>query len=308
MIEPIFKVKEEKQSDDYGEFVIEPLEPGYGHTIGNALRRVLLTSIAGAAVTSVKIGGVKHRFATVSGLKENVVDLLLNLKGVHFRLLDSKTSVTVNISQKGPKKVTARDMELPDGVEVVNKNHYIGSLTDKKAKLEMELTVEKGYGYTLSEEKKASTLGVIETDAIFTPVRRVNYGVSATRVGRQTNLDKLTLSIWTNGTITPAEALREAGKILTQYFLQVHEPKAATLSTEGIAISPSVSEDILKLTIDELDLPTRIYNSLRNGGIETLGQLLGTSKKDLMTMRNMGSKSIGIIEEKLREKGISLGV
>lgn len=308
MIEPVFKVKEEKQSDEYGEFIIEPLEPGYGHTLGNALRRVLLTSIAGAAVTSVKISGVKHRFSTVPGLKENIVDFLLNIKEINFRLLDSKTSVTVLLSVKGPKKVTAKDIELVDGVELVNADHYLGSLSDKKAKLEMELTVEKGYGYTLAEEKKASTVGVIETDAVFTPVRRVNYEVSATRVGRQTNLDKLTLSIWTNGTIEPKEALRQAAKILTSYFLQVHEPKAGSLPEEGMAISPSVSEDLLKLTIDELDLPTRIYNSLRNGGVETLGQLLGTSRKDLMVMRNMGTKSIGIIEEKLREKGISLGV
>lgn len=308
MIEPVFKVKEEKQGADYGEFIIEPLEPGYGHTLGNALRRVLLTSIAGAAVTSVKISGVKHRFSTVPGLKENIVDFLLNIKGINFRLLDTKTSATVLLSVKGPKKVTAKDIELVDGVELVNSDHYLGSLSDKKGKLEMELTVEKGYGYVLSEEKKASTVGVIETDAVFTPVRRVNYEVSATRVGRQTNLDKLTLSIWTNGTIEPKEALRQAAKILTSYFLQVHEPKAGALPAEGMVISPSVSEDLLKLTIDELDLPTRIYNSLRNGGVETLGQLLGTSRKDLMVMRNMGTKSIGIIEEKLREKGISLGV
>ena len=309
MIEPVFKVKEEKGgNDEYGQFVIEPLEPGYGHTVGNAMRRVLLTSISGAGVTSVKISGVKHRFATLTGLKENFVHFPLNIKGINFKLADNKTNATLKISVKGPKKVTAGEITLVDGVEVVNTDHYLGSLSDKKAKLEMELVVARGSGYALAEEKKADELGVIETDAIFTPVRRVNYEVSATRVGRQTNLDKLVLSVWTNGTITPKDAVAHAAKILTSYFLQIYEPKSLALPADGVAISPSVSEDLLKLTVDELDLPTRIYNSLRNGGIETLGQLLGTSKKDLMTMRNMGSKSIGIIEEKLREKGISLGV
>lgn len=307
MIDPAFKVKEEKVKEDQGTFVIEPLEPGYGHTVGNALRRVLLTSIPGASVTSVKIASVRHRFSTLPGLKENIVDFLLNIKGINFQLLDSKTSATVTLSVNGPKEITAGDLELPESVEVANKDHYLGTLSDKKAKIEMELTVEKGFGHQLAEEKRAGTLGVIPTDAIFTPVRKVNYSVEATRVGRQTNLDKLVLDIWTNGTINPKKALEEASKILASYFLQIYEPKA-TVPTEGVAISSSVSEDILKLTIDELDLPTRIYNSLRNGGIETLGQLLGTSKKDLMNMRNMGGKSISIIEDKLREKGISLTV
>lgn len=302
-----FKVKEENLTEDFGEFVIEPLETGFGHTLGNALRRVLLSSIPGAAVTSIRISGVKHRFSTMPGLKENIVDLLLNIKGLNFRLLDNKTSATVKISQKGSKNITAADLELPDGVEIVNKDQYICQISDKKAKLEMELTIEKGLGYSLSEERKINSLGVIPADAIFSPVRRVNYIVSATRVGRQTNLDKLNLQIWTNGVVGPKEALEDAAKILTSYFLQVYEPKATSISGD-VVISQSVSDDVLKLTIDELDLPMRIYNSLRNGGIETLGQLLGTPKKELMSMRNMGSKSISIIEEKLREKGISLTV
>lgn len=308
MRELTFKVKEEKLTESYGEFVIEPLETGFGHTIGNALRRVLLTSIPGVAVTSIKISGVKHKFSTIPGVKENVVDLLLNIKALNFYLSDSKTSAAVRLSVKGPKDVTASDIELVDGVEIVDDSEYICSISGKKAKLDMELTIEKGYGYSLAEERKVNTLGVIPTDAIFSPVRRVNYSVEATRVGRQTNLDKLILKIWTNGTISPKEALESAAKILSSYFLQVYEPKAAVATEGGVAISPAVSEDLLKLTIDELDLPTRIYNSLRNGGIETLGQLLGTPKKDIMSMRNMGGKSISTIEEKLREKGISLTV
>ena len=307
MKDPLFKVKEEKVTEDFGEFIVEPLETGFGHTLGNALRRVLLTAIPGAAITSVKISGVKHKFSTIPGLKENIIDLLLNIKGMNVKLTDSKTSATISLSTKGEGEIRAKDFEVSDGVEIPDGNYYIATLSDKKSKFEMDLTVEKGLGYSLAEERRVTTVGIIPTDAIFTPVRRVNYSVEATRVGRQTNLDKLVLQIWTNGTINPREALEEAAKILSSYFLQIYEPKAS-IASEGVAISPSISEDILKLTIDELDLPTRIYNSLRNGGIETLGQLLGAPKKELMNMRNMGGKSIGVIEEKLREKGISLGI
>jgi DNA-directed RNA polymerase subunit alpha len=307
MIEPTFKIKEEKVSEEYGEFIIEPLEPGYGHTLGNALRRVLLVSIPGAAVTSVKISGAKHKFSTIPGLKENLVDFLLNIKGLNLRLLDSKDQSIVKLSVKGPKEITAKDLELPEDVEVINKDHYLGFLADKKAKLDVELTVEKGMGYSLSDERKIATLGVIPTDAIYTPIRRVNYEVSATRVGRQTNLDKLTLQIWTNGVIRPKEALEEAARILSAYFVQVFEPKT-TAMPETVAAQTGVPDAVSRMTIDELDLPTRIYNSLRNGGVETIGQLLETPRKDLISMRNMGGKSIGVIEEKLKEKGISLQV
>lgn len=307
MINPSFKVKEEKITADFGEFVIEPLEPGFGHTLGNALRRVLMVSIPGAAVTSVKIAGVKHKFSTIPGVKENVVDLLINIKGLNFKLLDSKTSSTVKLSVKGPKEVTARDLELPEDVEIINKDHYIGFLTDKKGKLEIEFTIEKGLGYSLAEERKINTLGVLPTDSIFTPVTRVNYEVSATRVGRQTNLDKLILSIWTNGVVGPREALDAASKVLASYFFHVYEPQAS-IAQEHTTSASAYSESLLKMTIDELDLPTRIYNSLRNGGIETIGQLLEAPRKDLVSMRNMGGKSIAIIEEKLKEKEITLSV
>ena len=306
MVNPIFKVKEEKTSENHSVFAIEPLDPGYGHTLGNALRRVLLTSIPGAAVTSVKIAGVKHKFSTISGVKENVVDLLLNIKGLNFRLLDSDKG-KVSLSVKGSKKITASDFDFPENIEVVNKDHYIASVNDKKAKFEMELTVEQGLGFSSAEEQRSSALGVIPTDAVFTPVKRVSYEVSATRVGRQTDLDKLILDVWTNGVISPKDALEEASKILTSYFLQVYEPKSLQPS-ESVGTKASIIDNISKLTIDELDLPTRIYNSLRNGGIETLGQLLATTKKDLISMRNMGSKSIMVIEEKLKEKGVSLTV
>lgn len=303
-----FKVKELTTTPDYGEFVIEPLAPGYGYTIGNALRRVLYTSIPGAAVTSVKINGVKHKFSTLPGLKENIVDFLLNVKELNLRLPESVNTASIKLSVRGTKDVTAADLTLTDGVEIVNKDQYLGSLAGDKAKLEMELAVERGYGYFLAEDRRATSLGVIPTDAVFTPIRRVTYNVEATRVGRQTNLDKLILKIWTNGTVSPRKALDETARILASYFLQVYEPKAAVGVAEDGVTRPAVSNDTLRLTIDELDLPTRIYNSLRNGGIETVEQLLTTPRKDLISMRNMGGKSLSVIEEKLREKGISLTV
>lgn len=304
MIDLNFKVKEVKSEDEYGEFIIEPLEPGYGHTLGNALRRVLYVAIPGAAVTSVKISGVKHKFSTIPGLKENVVDFLLNVKELNFRVGDSKPEATIKLSVKGPREIKASDLELPDDVEVVNEDHYLGSL-GKNGKLDMELTVEKGMGYSLAEDRRAGSLGVLPTDAVFTPVKRVNYEVSATRVGRQTNLDRLVLKIWTNGIVKPKEALDIASRILSSYFSQIYEPKETVASPESTSTS-GVSDAISKLTIDELDLPTRIYNSLRNGGVETIGDLLQTPRRDLIGMRNMGTKSIAVVEEKLKEKGISL--
>lgn len=307
MLEANFKIKEGKTDDNFAEFIIEPLEPGYGHTLGNALRRVLLVSIPGASVTSVKISGVKHKFSTIPGLKENVVDFLLNIKELNLRLSEAKESATLKLSVKGPKEIKASDFEVSDGVEIINKDLYLGFLSDKKAKFDAELTVEKGYGYSLAEDRETSSLGVLLTDAVFTPVKRVNYEVSATRVGRQTNLDRLTLSIWTNGVVTPREALDNASKILASFFMQVYQPKETPLP-DVPSQATGVSESVAKLTVDELDLPTRIYNSLRNGGIETLGDLLSTPRKDLISMRNMGAKSIAVVEEKLKERGISLSI
>jgi len=308
MDEISFKVKDMTLAPDFGEFVIEPLEPGYGHTIGNALRRVLYTSIQGAAVTSVRITGVKHKFSTMPGLKENIVDLLLNIKELNLRLADSKDVATVKLYVKGTKKITAADLEATDGVEIVDKEQYIGSLSGDEAKLDMELTVEKGYGFSLAEERRSTALGVMTTDAVFTPVRRVTYEVSATRVGRRTDLDKLTVKVWTNGTVDPKDSLMHAAKLLSAYFMQVYEPKEVATPTDAPTASSTVPQNLLNMTIDELDLPTRIYNSLRNGGIETIEQLLSTPRKELVSMRNMGGKSISVIEEKLGEKGITLNV
>lgn len=305
MIEPNFSIKTESESVEYGKFIIEPLDQGYGHTLGNSLRRVLLTSLKGTAVTKVKIEGVKHQFSTLTGLKEDIVQFILNIKKIKFHTQFDKP-LQVTLSAKGPKKVYAGDIKSSE-VEVINKDLYLGELTSNKAKLEMELTVESNVGFVTAEEvEEKNELGVIIVDALFSPVRRVNYKVEATRVGRMTNLDKLILDVWTDGSITSSDAMKQAAKILVSYFLQIYEPKAKT--SEGVAVTPTISEEILKMTLEELDLPTRIVNALHNGGIDTVGQLLGTPKKELYKIKNLGSKSITIIEGILREKGIALTI
>jgi len=192
MIHPNFVVKVVKNTGVYGQFIIGPLEQGYGYTLGHAMRRMLLTSIPGAAITSIRINGVKHKFSTLPGLKENIVDFILNLKGVSIKLNGTKKA-TVKISVKGPKEITAKDIEVSDGAEVINRDHYLGFISDKK--LEAELVVEEGYGYSLAEERKGESLGEIPIDAIYTPIQRVNYKVQTTRVGRRTDLDELIIEV-----------------------------------------------------------------------------------------------------------------
>lgn len=305
MIEPNFTFRKEAEKENYGKFTIEPLDQGYGHTLGNSLRRVLLTSLPGAAVTKIKIDGVKHQFSTIPGLKEDIVQLVLNIKKIRFKLQADK-EVTVTLSVQGQKKVLAGDIKSAE-LEVVNKDLYLGELTTGKAKLNVELTISPGMGFLAAEEQEGKKeLGTIVTDAIFFPIERVNYKVEATRVGKMTNLDKLILEIWTDGTISPYEAIKQAAKILVSYFLQVYEPRAKP--AEGVAVTPAVSEEILKMSLEELDLPTRIINALHNGGIDTVGQLLGTPKMDLFKIKNLGTKSIASIEEVLRDKGIAFSV
>lgn len=306
MIDPVFKIKVDEQTDSFGRFIIEPLPTGYAHTLGNALRRVLLSSIAGAAITSVTIDGVSHQFQTLEGLKEDVVDFVLNLKKLRVRLLDGDKAV-LKLDATGPGEVTGNDVEAPSNAEVVNKDLVLGSLSDKKSKISAEMTVEKGYGYTLADERATGTIGLIPMDATFTPVVRVNYQQEATRVGRQTDLDRLVFEVWTDGTISPLEAIKQAAKILVSYFLQVYEPKA-DISDVNVAVTPTMSDDVLKMLIEELDLPTRLENALKNGSIETVGQLLGTPRKELLKIKNLGGKSLSVVEEKLREKGVALNV
>ncbi len=307
MFEPSFKVKVDQQTETYGRFVIEPLETGYAHTLGNALRRVLLSSFPGAAVTSITIDGVKHQFQTLEGLREDVVEFVLNVKKLRVRLLSGDTAV-ITLKASGPGAVTAASIEESSDVEVVNKDLYLGTLADKKSTITAQLTVGKGYGYSFGEERKNdSAVGIIPLDAVFTPIVRVNFSQEATRVGRQTNFDRLIMEIWTDGTISPADSLKMAARTLVSYFAQVYEPKAEEGGV-SVSISSSVSDDVLKMLVEELDLPTRLENALKNGNIETVGQLLSTPRKELMKIKNLGGKSLSIVEDKLREKGVTLTI
>ncbi len=299
-------IKTEVEKPNYGMFVIEPLEQGYGHTLGNSLRRVLISSLSGAALTSVKIAGVSHQFSALEGLKEDVVELILNLKKVRLAMASGENTV-IKLSKKGPGTVTAGDFEVPAGVEIVNPDLVIASLADKKASLEIEATVAKGYGYVQADEQKVDEVGRISIDSLFSPVVRVNYRVDATRVGRMTNLDKLVMEIWTDETVSPLAALKQAAKILVSYFVQVYEPKAKVME-ENVAVTPAVSDEVLKMRIEELDIPTRIVNALARGSIETIGQLLAAPRAELMKIKNLGAKSLSIVEEKLHEKGVVLTV
>lgn len=306
MLDPIFKIKTEETTETYGRFVIEPLETGYAHTLGNALRRVLLSSLPGAAVTSVTIAGVRHQFQTLEGLKEDIVEFALNFKKLRVRILEGDDA-TLHLVATGPGPVTAKSIQALANVEVVNTDLFLGTLADKKSKIEATITLQKGYGYSPSEERPSDQVGLISLDATFTPVTRVNYRQEATRVGRQTNLDRLVLEVWTDGTLTPLDAIKLAAKLLVSYFLQIYEPKAQA-DEANVAVTPTVSDDVLKMLIEELDLPTRLENALKNGAVETVGQLLGTPRKDLLKIKNLGGKSLSVVEEKLREKGVALTV
>lgn len=306
MSDPTFQIKTEEQTTSYGRFVIEPLPTGYAHTLGNALRRVLLSSLPGSAVVSVNIDGVRHPFQTLEGLEQDIVEFVLNLKKLQVRLLDGETA-NLTLSATGPGDVTGADIKCPSNVEIMNPDLYLGTLSDKKGKLVAEITVGKGFGYSVAEERKTDVIGLIPLDATFSPVVRVNYRPEATRVGRQTDFDRLVMEIWTNGTVSPMDAMRQSAKILVSYFLQVFEPKAEG-GEISVAVSPSVSDDVLKMLVEELDLPTRLENALKNGNIETVGQLLGTPRKELMKIKNLGGKSLSIVEDKLREKGVALSV
>lgn len=306
MVDPNFQIETAIDKPGYGKFILEPLDQGYGQTLGNSLRRVLLTSLPGSAIVTAKIEGVKHQFSTLPGMKEDVVEFLMNLKKVRLTI-DGDESANLTISKTGPGEVTAADIEVPAGVTIVNKDLVLAHLADKKASLEVALTVERGTGYISADEKHYDEVGVMSVDALFSPVTRVNYRVEATRVGRMTNLDRLVMEIWTDGTMSALEALKSAAKILVSYFVQVYEPKVQG-TAEAVAVTPTISDEVLKMRIEELDIPTRIVNALANGGIETIGQLLGTPKTELMKIKNLGTKSLTVVEEKLREKGVALTV
>jgi DNA-directed RNA polymerase subunit alpha len=301
MIEPLFNIKTEQENADFGKFIIEPLEQGFGHTLGNSLRRVLLTSLPGAVITQIKINGVKHKFSTLEGMSEDVVDLILNLKQVRLKY-EGEKPVKLELDKSGPGQVKASDIKAPANVQVINKDQVLASLADKKNRLKIEMVVEKGFGYLPAETRKSDKLGVIFLDAAFSPVKRVNYQVEATRVGQRTDFDKLIMEINTDGTIKPKEALKAGAKILIAFFNQVVQPKKMDIKEEK---KPQVDDEVTRLTLEELDLPTRIVNALRKSGYGTVSDLMAINLSDLAKVKNLGEKSIKIIQGALAKKGVS---
>lgn len=301
-MEPIFEVKQKETRDNYAKFEITPLSAGYGQTVGTALRRVLMSSLRGAAITSVKMQGVQHQFSTLKGMKEDVLDFLLNLKRVRFSY-DGQDPVKVSLSVNRAGEVKAGDLETPSNVKVANPELVLANLADG-AKLEAEMTVEVGVGYVSADEREKEGVNEIPLDASFSPVERVNYTVEETRVGRVTNYNKLNLEIWTDGTISPEDALTSAAKTLMTYFQQIVNPKKVEKE------EPVVEEDSLgpvgKLSVEEIGLPTRVANALAKAGFETVEKLVNAKREDLVKVRNLGEKSLGTINDALKEKGVEL--
>jgi DNA-directed RNA polymerase subunit alpha len=302
MLKPNFKTNILEEKPDYAKFSIEPLQQGYGHTVGNALRRCLLGSLPGAAITHIKIDGVQHQFSTLPGLKEDVVEFILNLKQIRFKY-DGEKEVKAVLEAKGPGEITAKKIKLPAQVSIINKDLYLGHLADSKSRIKVQFWINTGLGYSPSEERESDTLGVIPIDAIFTPIVRVNYEVRPTRVGRRTDFDNLILEIWTDGTLKPKETLDLAAQTLVKFFKQVYNPVFKTEKKKTVVAS---DDEVMKLTVEELDLPTRIANALRRGGFETVKDLVKAKKSDIGKVKNLGKKSINTIYKKLKEKGAAV--
>lgn len=305
MIQPKFTTALLKQDKDYAELVMEPLEQGYGHTLGNALRRVLLSSLPGAAVTSVKIEGIRHQFATLEGLEQDIVELILNLKQIRLRY-EGVEPVTARIKMSGVGTIRAADIEAPATVQIVNPDLKLAELTETRAKLEAELTIEGGTGYSMAEERQSTTIGVIPMDALFSPVTRVAYKVEATRVGRRTDFDKLILQVWTDGTVGPQEAVNQAAQILVAHFKQIYDPVVIDQSQATPAATSGVMPELYRLTVEELDLPTRIANALRKGGYKTVKDLAEATVAQLKQVKNLGEKSVESVMALLAKKGIEI--
>ena len=315
------RITSEKVDDRRGTFTIEPLDKGFGYTFGNSLRRVLLSSLGGAAITSVRIEGVAHEFSTVAGVKEDVTDIILNLKDLVVRMHTDADEVEAPLVATGPGEVKAKDIDLPSGVEILNPEAPIATL-EKKTKLEVYLTIGRGRGYSPAEENKSDEqpIGVIPIDSIFSPIRRASYSVAAARVGQRTDFDKLTLDLETDGSIEPAAALREASEILIKSLaiftdaerveeLTAREPipalPADSLSSpagDGVASNNGLDE----ILIEELELGVRSYNCLKRAGVQTVGDLVRKSRGELNAIPNFGSKSIEEVIETLHARGLDL--
>ena len=299
-------IKMEPTGDNSARFILEPLERGFGYTLGNCMRRVLLSSLPGAAVTSLRVDGVDHEFSVISGVREDVTNIILNLKELVFKL-NGEPSVTVRVVAKGPAKVKGADIQCPAGVEVINGDLHLATL-NKSAKLDMELTVEKGRGYSSAEiNKKASDpIGIVPIDSIFTPTSQVSFSVDHTRVQQRTDYDKLVLDVTTDGSITPAEAVSMASQIINEHMSLFMEQAVDEERESVFASDESEKESKLNAPIEDLELSVRSYNCLKRQAIDSLDQLLECSEVDLMNIRNFGSKSIEEIKDKLSEMGLTL--
>lgn len=305
-VSPRIERIEYRENEHYGRFVVEPLERGFGHTLGNALRRSLLSSLPGAAVTSVQIHGVQHEFSTIPGVKEDVTEIILNLKELSVKLFSDQPKM-LEISAVGRGKVKASDIRVDSEVEIVNPDLHIATLS-KGAKLHIWMTLDKGRGYVPAERNKQNPMpiGVIPIDSIYTPIRKMNYMVEDTRVGQTTDYDKLILEVWTNGSIYPDEAIGMAAKILTEQlsiFTKLTDQPVQPLSLEPEEASAGKN---MEMTIDELDLSVRAFNCLKRAGINTVGELVQKSQEDMMKVRNLGKKSLEEVGQKLAVLGLSL--
>ena len=307
MEKPKIQCVEMNGAKTYGRFVVEPLERGYGITLGNALRRVLLSSLPGAAVTSVKIDGVLHEFSTIPGVYEDTTDLILNLNGICVKLHTDEEKL-LTLEAEGEGEITAGDFKCSSEVEILNPDHHIATL-DSNGSLQMEVVVERGRGYNSVEKNKKENapLGVIPIDSFFSPITKVIFHVEDTRVGQQTDFDKLTLDIWTDGSIYPDEAISKSAKILAEYlklFIGLTEvPGDDIIMVEK---KEDNKDKILDMTIEELDMSVRSYNCLKRAGINTVQELTQRTEEDMMKVRNLGRKSLEEVMEKLSELNLSL--
>lgn len=303
------KIETVEISDDatFGKFVVEPLERGYGTTLGNSLRRILLSSLPGAAVTSVKIEGVQHEFSTVNGVVEDVTTIILHLKKLALKIYSDEEK-TLEIDVQGDGEVTAADITHDSDVEILNPNLHIATL-DKDAHLRVRLTAKRGRGYTPADANKDEDqpIGVVPIDSIYTPVSRVTYQVENTRVGQITNFDKLTLDVWTDGSIRPEEAVSLGAKILTEHLnIFVGLTDEAQKAEIMVEKEEDQKEKVLEMTIEELDLSVRSYNCLKRAGINTVQELANKSEEDMMKVRNLGRKSLEEVKNKLHDLGLGL--
>lgn len=306
---PRIETEELTEDGKHGRFVVKPLERGFGNTLGNSLRRVLLSSLEGCAVTSIKIDGVLHEFSTIPGVKEDVTEIVLNMKSVVAKLYETSPKV-VEISAQGPCVVTAGDIKCDSEVEILNPEQHIATLGED-AKLNMEITIDKGRGYIPAERNKLisgnNVIGVLPIDSIYTPVLKVNYTVDNTRVGQITDYDKLTLDVWTNGVINAQEAVSLAAKVLTEHLnLFVNLSDKASSAEVMVEKDDKGKEKILEMTIEDLDLSVRSFNCLKRAGINTVEDLINKSEEDMMKVRNLGRKSLEEVIQKLNSLGFSL--